>query len=77
MSCGLLLEAVDDLLNEHPDLAAHVSTERWDLKTTEGLERINKLGISLFPTIALDGIIAFQGLIPDQDELLKSMRSRI
>jgi len=68
---------VDDLLNEHPDLAAHVSIERWDFKTTEGLERINELGISLFPTITLDGIIAFQGRIPDQDELLELIRSRI
>ena len=77
VSCVLLLEAVDIFLNEHPDLAPQVATYRWDFKTAEGLQRITELGITVFPTVTLDGIITFQGRIPDETELLESISSRI
>lgn len=64
-------------LNEHPDLAPHVTTKRWDLKTAAGLQRINELGITVFPTVTLDGIITFQSQIPDETELLECISSRI
>jgi len=68
---------VDLFLNEHPDLASQTVISRWDLKTAEGLERINELGITVFPTIVLEGEVVFQGRIPDETELLESIRARI
>lgn len=68
---------MDLFLNEHPDLASQIVINRWDLKTAEGLERINELGITVFPTIVLEGEVVFQGRIPDETELLESIRARI
>lgn len=68
---------MDVFFNKHPDLAPQVETKRWDLKTAEGLERIKELGITVFPTVALEGEVVFQGRIPDENELLEYISARI
>lgn len=49
----------------------------WDLRTLEGQRRKDELGITSFPTIAIDGEVLFEGVIPSEDEWLHEVKARL
>jgi len=59
------------------ELADAVEICRHDLRTPEGIRRNNELGIKTFPTIAINGAIFFESVIPSEPELFEAIRSRL
>ena len=51
--------------------------KQWDLRTPEGISRNNELGITTFPTIAVEGEVLFEGIIPSEDEWLDAIKARL
>jgi len=59
------------------ELADVVEICRHDLRTPEGVRRNKELGIKAFPTMAINGEVLFENVIPSEPELLDAIRSRL
>ncbi|MBI5445458.1 MAG: hypothetical protein HY900_30120 [Deltaproteobacteria bacterium] len=46
------------------------------MRTREGVQRLWQLRAKSLPTIALDGELVYEALIPDQEELAEEIRRR-
>ena len=75
--CVYLLEAVNNIPELVRDIAESVEILRWDLRTPEGIKRNSELGITSFPTIAINGEVLFESIIPAETELIDAIRSRL
>jgi hypothetical protein len=54
-----------------------VEIVRWDLRTDAGIRRNQELGITTFPTIAVNGEVLFESFIPAETDLIDAIRSRL
>ncbi len=59
------------------DLADAVEIKQWDLRTPEGINRNNELGIMTFPTIAIAGDVVFESIIPSDEEIIEAIKARL
>lgn len=59
------------------DLSDAVEIKQWDLRTPEGINRNNELGITTFPTIAIGGDVVFESMIPSDEELIEAIKARL
>jgi hypothetical protein len=48
----------------------------WDLRTREGIQRFRELRAKSLPSIALNGELVYESLIPMQEELCEEIRRR-
>lgn len=68
-----MAESVKVLPEEIQEL---IDVREWDLRTREGVQRFRELGAKSLPSIAMDGDLMYESLIPGQEELCEEIRRR-
>jgi len=68
-----MAKSVKDLPEETKEL---IEIKEWDMRTLEGNRRFLELKAKSLPSIALDGELVFEALIPGQEELTDEIRQR-
>ena len=68
-----MAKSVKDLPNETKNL---IEIREWDMRTIEGNRRFRELKARSLPSIALDGELMYESLIPGQEELTGEIRRR-
>jgi hypothetical protein len=53
-----------------------IVVKEWDMRTLEGVNRFQELKAKSLPSVALDGQVVYESLIPGQDELIEEIESR-
>ena len=53
-----------------------VELREWDMRTHEGIEKLRELKAKSLPSIALDGELVFESIIPGQEELAEEILRR-
>ena len=68
-----MAKAVKDLPEATKDL---IEIREWDMRTLEGNRRFMELKAKSLPSIALDGELVYEALIPGQEELTAEIKRR-
>ncbi len=68
-----MAKAVKDLPE---DIQKLVDVYEWDMRTREGVQRFRELKAKSLPSIALDGDLVYESLIPMQEELCDEILRR-
>ncbi len=68
-----MAKSVKDLPDETKKL---IEIREWDMRTVEGNQRFFELKAKSLPSIALDGELVYESLIPGQEELTDEIRRR-
>ena len=68
-----MAKSVKDLPDEIQKL---LEIREWDMRTLEGNRRFLELRAKSLPSIALDGELMYESLIPGQEELIVEIRKR-
>ena len=68
-----MAKSVKDLPDEIQKL---LEIRQWDMRTLEGNRRFLELRAKSLPSIALDGELMYESLIPGQEELIVEIRKR-
>jgi hypothetical protein len=68
-----MAKSVKDLPDEIKKL---IKIREWDMRTVEGNRRFLELKAKSLPSIALDGDLVYESLIPGQEELTAEIRRR-
>jgi hypothetical protein len=66
-----MAQSVQELPN---DIQAIMEVREWDLRTREGVARFKELRAKSLPSIALNGTLVFEALIPPQEELIQAVQ---
>jgi hypothetical protein len=53
-----------------------ITVSNWDMRTREGVQRFRELKARSLPSVALDGELVYEALIPMQEELIEAIRTR-
>ena len=53
-----------------------IEVQEWDMRTREGVERFRSLKAKSLPSIALDGELVYESIIPMQEELIAEIEKR-
>lgn len=53
-----------------------IEVHEWDMRTREGVQRFRELKAKSLPSVALDGDLVYESLIPMQEELIDEIRRR-
>ncbi len=53
-----------------------IKVSNWDMRTREGVQRFRELKARSLPSVALDGELVYEALIPMQEELMEAIRMR-
>ena len=53
-----------------------IEVQEWDMRTLEGVARFKVLKAKSLPSIALDGILVYESIIPMQEELIAEIEKR-
>ncbi len=53
-----------------------IKVQEWDMRTLEGVARFKDLKAKSLPSIALDGDLAYESIIPMQEELIAEIEKR-
>ena len=53
-----------------------MEVREWDLRTREGVTRFKELRAKSLPTIAINGELVFEAIIPPQEELIQAIQQR-
>jgi hypothetical protein len=62
------------VLPEH--IQAIIDVREWDMRTREGVQRFKELKAKSLPSVALDGELVYESLIPMQEELIDEILRR-
>lgn len=73
MACVYMAKSVKDLPAEIKEL---IDIKEWDMRTLEGNKRLLELKAKSLPSIALDGELVYEALIPGQEELIAEITRR-
>jgi hypothetical protein len=68
-----MAKSVKDLPDEIKKL---IDIKEWDMRTVEGNRRFRELKAKSLPSIALDGELMYESLIPGQEELTGEIKRR-
>ena len=58
------------------DIQDIIEVHEWDMRTREGVQRFRELKAKSLPSVALDGDLVYESLIPMQEELIAEIRRR-
>jgi hypothetical protein len=58
------------------DIQDIIDVREWDMRTREGVARFRELKAKSLPSVALDGELVYESLIPMQEELIEEIRRR-
>ena len=53
-----------------------IEVQEWDMRTREGVERFRALRAKSLPSVALDGELVYESIIPMQEELIEEISKR-
>ena len=53
-----------------------IEVQEWDMRTLEGVARFRDLKARFLPSIALDGELTYESIIPMQAELIDEIKKR-
>ena len=53
-----------------------MDVKEWDMRTLEGFQRFKELCAKSLPSLALDGDLVYEAIIPGQEELSAEIRRR-
>ena len=53
-----------------------IAVREWDMRTREGVERFRELKAKSLPSVALDGDLVYESLIPMQEDLIAEIQRR-
>ncbi len=53
-----------------------IEVHEWDMRTREGVQRFKELKAKSLPSVALDGDLVYEAIIPGQEELIEELRRR-
>ena len=53
-----------------------IEVQEWDMRTQEGVARFKDLKARSLPSIALDGELVYESIIPMQEELIDEINKR-
>ena len=73
MACVYMAESVKVLPQDIQDI---IEVHEWDMRTREGVQRFRELKAKSLPSVALDGDLVYESLIPMQEELIAEIRRR-
>lgn len=58
------------------DIQNIIEVREWDMRTREGVQRFRELKAKSLPTVALDGELVYESIIPMQEELIDEILRR-
>ena len=58
------------------DIQEIIEVHEWDMRTREGVQRFRELKAKSLPSVALDGELVYESLIPMQKEMIDEIRRR-
>lgn len=58
------------------DIQQIITVDNWDMRTRQGVQRFRELKAKSLPSIALDGELVYESLIPMQEELIAAIQQR-
>ncbi|MBW2482956.1 MAG: hypothetical protein JRF38_23460 [Deltaproteobacteria bacterium] len=58
------------------DIQEIIEVHEWDMRTREGVQRFRELKAKSLPSVALDGDLVYESLIPMQEELIAEIHRR-
>ena len=53
-----------------------IEVHEWDMRTREGVDRFRALKAKSLPSVALDGDLVYEAIIPGQEELIEEIKRR-
>jgi len=53
-----------------------IEVQQWDMRTRKGVQRFKQLQAKSLPSIALDGELVYESIIPMQEELIAAIEKR-
>ena len=65
-----MAKSVRDLPEE---IHAMIEVREWDMQTVETRKHFKTAKVRKLPSIAIEGKVVFESLIPDQDELIEKI----
>jgi hypothetical protein len=65
-SVKVLPEEIQEIIDVH----------EWDMRTREGVTRFKELKARSLPSVALDGELVYEAIIPGQEELIEELQRR-
>lgn len=69
-----MVAAVADLPKEIKD---KIDYHEWSLRNREGIEMFKRFHARSLPSIAIDGEIQFESLIPPQEDLIQAINQKL
>jgi hypothetical protein len=69
-----MVAAVADLPKEIKD---KIDYHEWSLRNREGIEMFRKFNARSLPSIAINGEIQFESLIPPQEDLIEAINQKL
>lgn len=58
------------------DIQTIIEVHEWDMRTREGVLRFRELKAKSLPSVALDGDLVYQSIIPPQEDLIAEIQRR-
>jgi hypothetical protein len=58
------------------DIQEIIEVQEWDMRTREGVARFRELKAKSLPSVALDGELIYESIIPMQEELIAEIERR-
>jgi hypothetical protein len=58
------------------DIQEIIEVREWDMRTREGVNRFRELRAKSLPSVALDGDLVYEALIPPQEEMIEEIKRR-
>lgn len=59
------------------EIQEKIDVREWDMRTREGIARFRELKARSLPSIALDGELCYEAIIPGQEELTAAILGRL
>ena len=56
------------------DIKAVIDVYEWDMRTREGVQRFRELKAKSLPSVALDGALVWESIIPMQEEIIAKIQ---
>lgn len=72
-ACGYMMESIAALPPEIQDV---IEYKEWSIKNKEGIGKFIEMKGKVLPTIAIQGDLLFESIIPQYEELIDAMADR-
>jgi len=54
-----------------------IEIREWDMRTREGIQKYRELRAKMLPSIAINGVLIYEAIIPPQEELISKLNELI